>query len=86
MVYFCGTTNSKQWYEELLHTLPHNNVQKLNILKFSNTLITNRFLSVTNSNTVRSESMPEISRLNQQISVVMFENFVTILSLWGTLV
>ena len=23
--------NSKQWYEEPLHTLPHNNVQKLNI-------------------------------------------------------
>ena len=26
--------------------------------------------------------MPEISRLNQQISVVMFENFGTILSFW----
>ena len=25
------TANSKQWYEEPLHTLPHNNVQKLNI-------------------------------------------------------
>ena len=27
--------------------------------------------------------MPEISRLNQQISVVMFENSGTILSFWG---
>ena len=30
--------------------------------------------------------MPEISRLNQEISVVMFENYGTILSFWGTLV
>ena len=28
--------------------------------------------------------MPEISRLNQQISAVMFENSGTILSFWGT--
>ena len=33
-----------------------------------------------------SEIMPEISRLNQQISVVMFENSGTILSFWDTLI
>ena len=30
--------------------------------------------------------MPEISTLNQQISVVMLQNSGTILSFWGTLV
>ena len=31
IIYSGYSSNFKQWYDEPLHTLPHNNVQKLNI-------------------------------------------------------
>ena len=80
--------NSKQWNDETTAYTAPKQCSKIEHLKFSNKLITIKIDFYQLLIQIHSKIMPEIhvSRLKQQISVVMFENSGTILSFWGTLV